>query len=106
MRFHEDVLNQLEGIVAVSGEAVRDGVDAAPMTREELLERPLFPRKDPPDEVVVFRSGWRGSVLHLGRRDAVAYSTDQTGWLDEVGGPCRTRTYDPLLKRQVLYQLS
>jgi len=26
--------------------------------------------------------------------------------VDIIGGPCRTRTYDPLIKSQLLYQLS
>jgi len=26
--------------------------------------------------------------------------------VEGVGGPCRTRTYDPLIKSQLLYQLS
>ena len=25
---------------------------------------------------------------------------------EKIGGPCRTRTYDPLIKSQLLYQLS
>ena len=25
---------------------------------------------------------------------------------EDFGGPCRTRTYDPLIKSQLLYQLS
>jgi hypothetical protein len=26
--------------------------------------------------------------------------------IEKIGGPCRTRTYDPLIKSQLLYQLS
>ena len=53
---------------------------------------------------------WRGKGS---RGDRSLCHTRKQGWegkspapVGGLGGPCRTRTYDPLIKSQLLYQLS
>jgi len=60
-------------------------------TVERLDSRPTDPTTDPGTDSSVEPAGDQSKVVDLRK---------------ENGGPCRSRTYDPLIKSQLLYQLS
>lgn len=64
------------------------------------------------DAATIVAGVWAGVMITFGAAVSIGGNAANTtvvppeGDLDEIGGPCRTRTYDQKIKSLLLYQLS
>ena len=83
---------------------MRDGAKGGTRTLKGLA--PLAPKASASTNSATFALIWSNKGLYRQPGDTKKGQAPETQPLDFIGGPCRIRTCDPLIKSQLLYQLS